>query len=59
VRPRQAIKVFLKASRRQRLPGNAPDLIPDQGIRNYLKRVELKTRYWRDPAGLKVELRRA
>jgi len=42
----QAIKDFLKrgAARRlwlEQLPGYAPDLNPDEGIWNYLKRVEL------------------
>src|SRR5258708_28248655 len=43
----------------ERLPGYAPDLNPDEGIWNYLKRVELKNRCCRDLAELAVELRRA
>lgn len=43
----------------ERLPGYAPDLNPDEGIWNYLKRVELKNRCCRDVAELAVELRRA
>ena len=43
----------------ERLPGYAPDLNPDEGIWNYLKRVELKNRCCRDLAELRVELRRA
>ncbi len=43
---RQEIKDFLKRGASKRLhlvqlPGYAPDLNPDEGIRNYLKRVEL------------------
>jgi transposase len=60
----QPIKDFLAAgaSKRlhlERLPGYAPDLNPDEGIWNYLKRVELKNRCCRDLAELRVELRRA
>jgi transposase len=40
----------------ERLPGYAPDLNPDEGIWNYLKRVELKNRCCRDLAELRVEL---
>jgi transposase len=43
----------------ERLPGYAPDLNPDEGIWNYLKRVELKNRCCRDLGELRVELRRA
>jgi transposase len=43
----------------ERLPGYAPDLNPDEGIWNYLKRVALKNRCCRDLAELRVELRRA
>jgi transposase len=43
----------------ERLPGYAPDLNPDEGIWNYLKRVELKNRCCHDLAELQVELRRA
>jgi transposase len=41
------------------LPGYAPDLNPDEGIWNYLKRVELGTRWCRDRPELAMELRRA
>ena len=43
----------------ERLPGYAPDLNPDEGISNYLKRVELKNRCCADLAELARELRRA
>jgi transposase len=60
----QPIKDFLKAGAAkrlhlERLPGYAPDLNPDEGIWNYLKRVELKNRCCRDLAELRLELRRA
>jgi transposase len=60
----QAIKDFLKAGAAkrlhlERLPGYAPDLNPDEGLWNYLKRVELKNRCCRDLAELRLELRRA
>jgi transposase len=60
----QAITDFLKrgAAKRlhlERLPGYAPDLNPDEGIWNYLKRVELQNRCCRDLAELRGELRRA
>jgi transposase len=60
----QPIKDYLAAgaARRlhlERLPGYAPDLNPDEGIWNYLKRVELKNRCCRDLAELRLELRRA
>jgi transposase len=60
----QPIKDFLKrgAAKRlhlERLPGYAPDLNPDEGIWNYLKRVELKNRCCRDLADLHLALRRA
>ena len=60
----QAIKDFLKrgAAKRlhlERLLGYAPDLNPDEGIGNYLKRVEHKNRCCRDLAELQLELRRA
>jgi hypothetical protein len=41
------------------LPGYAPDLNPDEGIGNYLKRGELKNRCCRDLADLQLQLRRA
>lgn len=58
------IKTFLArgAAKRlhlERLPGYAPDLNPDEGIWNYLKRVELKNRCCADLAELSLELRRA
>jgi transposase len=43
----------------ERLPGYAPDLNPDEGIWNYLKRVELQNRCCADLAALHRELRRA
>jgi transposase len=60
----QPIKDFLTAGAAkrlhlERLPGYAPDLNPDEGIWNYLKRVELKNRCCRDLAELRLELRRA
>jgi transposase len=60
----QPVKDFLArgAAKRvhlERLPGYAPDLNPDEGIWNYLKRVELKNRCCRDLAELHLELRRA
>src|SRR5262249_25269480 len=60
----QPLKDFLTtgAAKRlhlERLPGYAPDLNPDEGIGNSLKRVELKTRCCRDLAELRRELRRA
>jgi len=60
----QPIKDYLAAGAAkrlhlERLPGYAPDLNPDEGIWNYLKRVELKNRCCRDLAELRRELRRA
>jgi transposase len=60
----QVIKDFLTrgAAKRihlERLPGYAPDLNPDEGIWNYLKRVELKNMCCRDLAQLPCELRKA
>lgn len=60
----QSIKDFLQAGAAtrlhlERLPGYAPDLNPDEGIWNYLKRVEMKNRCCRDLVELEVELRRA
>jgi transposase len=43
----------------ERLPGYAPDVNPDEGVWNYLKRVELKNRCCMDLAELRLELRRA
>ena len=60
----KAVKAFLDsgASERillERLPGYAPELNPDEGIWNYLKRVELKNVVCRDVAHLRDELRKA
>ncbi len=60
----QPINDFLKrgAAKRlhlERLPGYAPDLNPDEGIWNYLKRVEVKNRCCRDLTELQREVRRA
>jgi transposase len=60
----QPIKDYLAAGAAkrlhlERLPGYAPDLNPDEGIWNYLKRVELKNRCCRDLAELAREVRRA
>ena len=43
----------------ERLPGYAPELNPDEGVWNYLKRVELKNRCCADLAELSREVRRA
>ncbi len=43
----------------EQLPGHAPELNPDEGIWNYLKRVELGNRYWHNLTELAVALRRA
>src|SRR5262249_42585245 len=43
----------------ERLPGYAPDLNPDEGIWNYLKRVELKNCCCADLAELRLKLLRA
>lgn len=43
----------------ERLPGYAPELNPDEGIWNYLKRVELKNVCCRDLAHLRAELSKA
>lgn len=60
----QVIKDFLSngAAKRihlERLPAYAPDLNPDEGIWNYLKRVELKNICCRDLAQLRTALRQA
>ena len=60
----QPIKDFLKrgAARRvwlEQLPGYAPDLNPDEGIWNYLKRVELANVCCPNLASLQTELIRA
>ena len=43
----------------ERLPGYAPDLNPDEGIWNYLKRVELRNRCCRTLTDLRTALRQA
>jgi transposase len=60
----QAVKDFLRrgAAKRlhlEQLPGYAPDLNPDEGIWNYLKRVELANVCCRDLAELRTQLIRA
>jgi transposase len=60
----QAVKHFLADGGAARLhlaqlPGYAPDLNADEGIGNYLKRVELRNVCCRDLAHLKRELRQA
>jgi transposase len=60
----QPIKDFLKrgAAKRlhlERLPGYAPDLNPDEGIWDYLKRVELANVCCRDLADLRTHVIRA
>jgi transposase len=58
------IKDFLKRGAAQRLhlerlPGYAPELNPEAGLWNDLKRGELQNRCCRDLAELRVEVRRA
>jgi transposase len=58
------IKEFLRegAAKRlhlERLPGYAPDLNPDEGVWNYLKRVELANVCCRDLAELTEQVRQA
>jgi transposase len=60
----QPVKDLLRAGAAARLhleqlPGYAPDLNPDEGIWNYLKRVELGNQCFRDVAELALALRRA
>ncbi|HEY1389561.1 MAG TPA: transposase [Ktedonobacterales bacterium] len=60
----QPIKDFLRrgAAKRlhlEQLPGYAPDLNPDEGVWNYLKRVELANHCCADLATLGLALRRA
>jgi transposase len=43
----------------ERLPSYAPELNPDEGVRNYLKRVELKNVVCQDVSYLRQELRKA
>jgi transposase len=57
----QAVKDFLAAGAAKRLhleqlPGYAPDLNPDEGVWNHLKRVELKNRCCQDLDELRWEL---
>ena len=58
------IKDFLSAGGTERmylaqLPSYAPDLNPDEGVWNYLKRVELKNVCCHSMAELRTELRKA
>lgn len=60
----RAVKDFLAAGGAKRihleqLPGYAPDLNPDEGIWNYLKRVELRNVCSKDLPDLRQELRLA
>ena len=60
----QPIKDFLagggaKRIHLEQLPGYAPELNPDEGIWQYLKRVELKNVCCQDLTTLRYELRRA
>ncbi len=60
----QAVAAFLARGAAKRLhlvqlPGYAPELNPDEGIWNYLKRVELKNMCCRDLTHLATELRKA
>jgi transposase len=41
------------------LPGYAPELNPDEGVWNYLKRVELKNLCCHDLLELRTQLRKA
>lgn len=60
----QDVKGFLAAGATKRilleqLPAYAPDLNPDEGVWNYLKRIELKNVACRDIPHLRDELRKA
>ena len=60
----RAVKDYLRAQPTQpvylaQLPGYAPDLNPDEGVWNYLKRVELKNVCCHSVAELRVALRKA
>ena len=60
----KAVKTFLRQGGAQRwylaqLPGYAPELNPDEGVWNYLKRVELKNLCCHDLLELRTELRNA
>ena len=58
------VKEFLRSETGQRfylaqLPSYSPDLNPDEGVWNYLKRVELKNVCCHDLPELRTELRKA
>jgi transposase len=60
----KAVKTFLRQGGAKRLylaqlPGYAPELNPDEGVWNYLKRVELKNLCCHDLLELRAELRNA
>jgi transposase len=60
----QAVKTFLRQGAAKRLylaqlPGYAPELNPDEGVWNYLKRVELKNLCCHHLLELRAELRKA
>ena len=60
----KVVKAFLAKGAAKRLhlvqlPGYAPELNPDEGIWNYLKRVELKNVCCRDAGHLATEVRKA
>jgi transposase len=60
----QPVKDFLRRGAAKRLhlehlPGYAPDLNPDEGVWNYLKRVELANGCRRDLADLRTQVMRA
>ena len=60
----RAVKDFLAAGAAQRLwieplPGYAPELNPDEGVWNYLKRVELRNLVCHDLVHLHAEVARA
>lgn len=60
----KVIKDYLAAGAATRIhleqfPAYAPELNPDEGIWNYLKRVELKNLVCQDIPELKIELRKA
>ncbi len=60
----KVVRAFLREGGTKRihlaqLPSYAPDLNPDEGVRNYLKRVELKNVCCHDLHELRTELRKA
>jgi transposase len=60
----QAVKAYLASGAAARIhlepfPGYAPELNPDEGVWNYLKRVELKNVGCQNLSHLRQELRRA